>query len=90
MHYLRAVAATESRDPDAVLAWMRRTPVDDFFAHDARIRVDGVLERDMYLASVKTPEESKGEWDLYTILEKLPKDELFQPLADNKCPNVQR
>jgi branched-chain amino acid transport system substrate-binding protein len=87
-HYLRAVAATNSRDPDVVLKRMRETPVNDFFARDARIRADGVLERDMYLASVKTPEQSTGEWDLYTILKKLPKEELFQPLAENKCPFV--
>jgi branched-chain amino acid transport system substrate-binding protein len=87
-HYLRAVAATNSRDPDVVLKRMRETPVNDFFARDARIRADGVLERDMYLASIKTPEQSTGEWDLYTILKKLPKEELFQPLAENKCPFV--
>jgi branched-chain amino acid transport system substrate-binding protein len=90
MHYLKAVKAVASRDADAVMTKMRETPVNDFFAQDGRIRADGVLERDMYLAVVKTPEESKGEWDLYSIVKKLPREQLFQPLSESTCPLVKK
>ena len=38
---------------------MKATPVNDFFAKDGRVREDGRMVHDMYLAKVKTPEESK-------------------------------
>ncbi|HIJ61799.1 MAG TPA: hypothetical protein HPQ04_03825, partial [Rhodospirillaceae bacterium] len=34
------------------------------------------------------PEESKGEWDLYTILRAIPGDQAFRPLKDGGCPLV--
>jgi branched-chain amino acid transport system substrate-binding protein len=89
-HYLNAVKATQSKDADVVMEKMRETPVNDFFAQNGRIRADGVLERDMYLAVVKTPEQSKGEWDLYTIVKTLPKEQIFQPLAENTCPSTHK
>ena len=35
-HYFKAVVATRSVDPETVIAQLRKTPVDDFFAHGAR------------------------------------------------------
>ena len=43
------------------------------------------MVHDMYLARVKTPAESKGPWDFYTILKTIPGDEAFQPLAQSTC-----
>jgi branched-chain amino acid transport system substrate-binding protein len=37
---------------------------------------------------VKKPEESKGEWDLYTIVRTIPGDEAFRPLSEGACPLV--
>jgi branched-chain amino acid transport system substrate-binding protein len=51
---------------------------------------DGKMVHDMLLAQVKTPAESKGEWDLYKVLETIPGDKAFAPLADSKCPLVRR
>ncbi len=84
-HYLQAVKATNSSDSTIVMNKMRATPVNDFFAHDAHIRRDGVLVRDMYLAEVKRPSESKGSWDLYKILNTIPSNELFEPTEKNTC-----
>ena len=41
------------------MAKMKATPINDFFAKNGKIRVDGRMVHDMYLAQVKKPEESK-------------------------------
>ena len=42
----------------------------------------------MYLARVKTPEESQGEWDLYEILATIPAEEAYRPLSESQCDLV--
>src|SRR5262245_11675631 len=44
--------------------------------------------RDMYLMQAKTPEESKGEWDLAKIIATVPGKEAFRPLNEGGCPLV--
>ena len=72
LHYLKAVKAAGSKDADKVMEQMRATPINDFMTHDGKLRIDGRVLRDMYLFQVKKPEESKGEWDLYKLVEKIP------------------
>jgi len=36
----------------------------------------------------KTPEESKGEWDLAKIIATVPGKEAFRPLSEGGCPLV--
>jgi branched-chain amino acid transport system substrate-binding protein len=71
-----------------VLAEMRKLPINDFMTKDGSVREDGRVIRDMYLMQVKTPEESKGEWDLAKIIATVPGNEAFRPLADGGCPLV--
>jgi branched-chain amino acid transport system substrate-binding protein len=85
-HYLGAVAAAGSDEAKAVMAKMRETPVNDFFAGNGRLREDGRLLHDMYFAQVKTPEESKEPWDYYKILGTIPADKAFRSLEDGGCP----
>jgi branched-chain amino acid transport system substrate-binding protein len=35
---------------------------------------------------VKTPEESKGEWDLAKIIATVPGKDAFRPLSEGGCP----
>jgi branched-chain amino acid transport system substrate-binding protein len=42
----------------------------------------------MYLARVKTPEESKQQWDYYQILRTIPGDEAFLPIEESACEHV--
>jgi branched-chain amino acid transport system substrate-binding protein len=42
----------------------------------------------MYLYEVKKPSESKGEWDIYKVLETIPGDEAFRPMSEGRCPLV--
>ena len=67
---------------------MRKMPVNDFFATNGVLREDGRMVHDMYLARVKKPSESKGEWDLYTILRTIPGNQAFRPVKDGGCPLV--
>jgi branched-chain amino acid transport system substrate-binding protein len=88
MHYLKAIDAIGTDDSMKVMAQMRETPVNDFFAKNGKIRIDGRMVHDMYLFEVKKPEESKGEWDLYKLLATVPGDEAFRPLDKGNCPLV--
>jgi branched-chain amino acid transport system substrate-binding protein len=58
------------------------------FAKNGKIRVDGRMVHDMYLAEVKTPAESTNEWDLYKILRTIPAEESYRPLSESKCKLV--
>ncbi|RBP34025.1 amino acid/amide ABC transporter substrate-binding protein (HAAT family) [Marinobacter pelagius] len=88
MQYLKAVEATGSDDAQTVRKQMMETPINDMFAKNGRIREDGRMVHDMYLAQVKTPEESTGEWDLYDIVRTIPAEEAYRPLSESKCKLV--
>jgi branched-chain amino acid transport system substrate-binding protein len=88
MHYLKAIEAIGTDEAPKVMAQMRATPVNDFFAKNGKIRIDGRMVHDMYLFEVKKPEESKGEWDLYKLIATVPGDEAFRPLDKGGCPLV--
>jgi len=90
LHYLRAVQATGTAETGAVMAQMRRMPVQDFFAPGGRIREDGLMVHDMYLFQVKSPEESNGPWDYYKLVATIPGDQAFHPLSESRCPLVKR
>ena len=90
LHYLRAVQATGTDEAGKVMAQMKATPIKDFFGKNGRIREDGRMVHDMYLAQVKTPAESKYPWDYYNIRQTIPAEEAFQPLAQSRCPLVKK
>jgi branched-chain amino acid transport system substrate-binding protein len=87
-HYLKAVKAVNSDDTQKVMAQMKKTPINDFFAKGGKIREDGRMIHDMYLVQVKKPSESTKPWDYYTIKAVIPAEEAFQPLKDSRCPLV--
>ena len=90
MHYLKAVKAVNSVDAQKVMAQMKKTPVNDFFASNGRIRDDGRMVHDMYLFQVKKPSESFGPWDYYKLRATIPADEAFQPLSASRCPLIKK
>jgi branched-chain amino acid transport system substrate-binding protein len=89
MHYLKAVEAVGSKDAAKVMAKMKETPVEDPLFGKGEVRQDGRVIHDMYLFRVKSPEQSKGDWDLYETLATIPAAEAFRPLKDGGCPFVQ-
>ncbi|MBK6717668.1 MAG: ABC transporter substrate-binding protein [Burkholderiales bacterium] len=88
LHYLKAVKAAGTDDTAKVMAQMKKTPVNDFFAKNGSIRADGRMVHDMYLLQVKKPAESTTPWDYYHVRATIPAAEAFQPLAASKCPLV--
>ncbi len=90
LHYLKAVEKAGTVETAPVMQAMRATPVDDPIFRNGHIRPDGTMEHDMYLVRVKTPAESKGKWDLYTVLRTIPGDKAFQPLSESTCPLLKK
>ena len=90
MHYLNAVKAAGTDDTAAVMKKMKETPINDMFAKNGRIREDGRMVHDMYLAQVKKPEESKYPWDYYHIRQIIPASEAFKPLSESTCPALKK
>ena len=84
MTYLKAVQAAKTIDADKVMAQLKKTPIDDFYAKGF-IRQDGRMVHDMYLMQVKTPAESKTPWDYLKVVQKLKGDEVFTTKAESKC-----
>ena len=90
LHYLRAVEATKSKDPEKVVAWMKANPFEDAVFGKGFVREDGRVMIDAYLLEAKKPEESKGEWDLLRVVAKVPAEQAFRPMAEGNCPLVKK
>jgi branched-chain amino acid transport system substrate-binding protein len=87
LDYLRVVShAANPHDGRAVVTAMKATPTNDDLFGSGSIRADGRKLHDMYVFRVKTPEASKGPWDLYEELERIPAAEAIRPLSESVCP----
>jgi branched-chain amino acid transport system substrate-binding protein len=84
MTYLKAVQAAKSTDADTVMAQIKKTPIDDFYAKGV-VREDGRFVHDMYLMQVKSPAESKQPWDYYKVVQKLKGEDVYTTKAESKC-----
>jgi branched-chain amino acid transport system substrate-binding protein len=56
---------------------------DDCFQGSIRKDCRGMFPA--YLFEVKQPSESKGEWDLYKLLQTTPAEEAYKPLSQSTC-----
>ena len=83
--YLKAVQAAGSDDAEKVAKKLHEMPVDDFFAKGGKVLPNGRMVHDMYLFQIKTPEESKGEWDLYKLLATVPGPQAYFTFEDSGC-----
>jgi branched-chain amino acid transport system substrate-binding protein len=90
LHYLRAVQAAGTDDPDAVAAKMRELPINDMFTKKGHIRVDGRMVHDMYLWEIKAPAESKYPWDYLKLVKTIPGEQAFMPLEKSSCYLVKK
>jgi branched-chain amino acid transport system substrate-binding protein len=89
-HYLQAVEKAGTKDAKTVMKTMQEMPVDDFYADGGTLRPDGrMVHRWLYLFKVKTPAESKGPWDLYDVVAKVPGKDYFRPMSNGGCPLTQ-
>jgi len=79
------VKAAGTDEAKAVMAQMKKLPINDFMTSNGKVREDGRVIRDMYLMQAKSPEESKGEWDLVKLVATVPGNEAFRPLNEGGC-----
>jgi branched-chain amino acid transport system substrate-binding protein len=90
MHYLKAVKEAGTDEAGAVMAAMKKLPVNDFMTKNGTIREDGRMMRDMYLLQAKKPSESKGEWDLMNVVATIPAEQAYRSLEGSECPLIKR
>jgi len=90
LHYLKAVKAAGTDEAKAVMKKMKETPVNDFFAKNAKIRDDGRLVHDFYLLQVKKPQESKSPWDYYHVRQVIKAEDAVMPVAKSECPLLKK
>ena len=84
MNYLKAVAAVKTTDADKVMAYLKSTPLTDFYGKGV-VRPDGRYAHDMFLVEVKKPADSKKPWDYLKVLQTLPADKVWTTKAESKC-----
>jgi branched-chain amino acid transport system substrate-binding protein len=84
-HYLKSVDASRTDATREVMAKIKSSPVNDFFAANGRVRADGRMVHDMFLLQVKRPAESNYPWDYMHIREVVRGEEAFAPLLASKC-----
>ncbi|HZB90392.1 MAG TPA: ABC transporter substrate-binding protein [Stellaceae bacterium] len=89
-HYLKAIKAIGTKDPEKVMAEMRKLPINDFMTKNGKLREDGRVVRDMYLFEVKKPSESHGEWDILKLVKTVPGDQAYRPIDQGGCPLVKK
>ena len=46
------------------------------------------MVHDYYVFQVKTPEELRGEWDVYKLVATIPGDQAFRPMSAALCPRL--
>ena len=87
MLYLDSVKrAGSAKDGAAVVKSMRdKGEYEDPLFGRSHVRVDGRAVHPMYLAEVKTPEESKAAWDYYKILATIPPEKSARTLEESKA-----
>ena len=90
MHYLQAVKATGTDNPEKVMAWLKANPLNDDLFGKGYVRADGRKMHDMYLFEVKKPSESKGPYDYYKLVRTIPAEEAFRPMDKGDCPMVKK
>jgi len=83
--YLKAVKAIGTDDTEKVMAYLKKTKINDMFTQNGEVRPDGRMVHDMYLMEVKKPSESKYPWDYYKVVATVPGAQAYVTKAESKC-----
>lgn len=90
LHYLKAIKAAGTDDAKSVMAEMRKMPIKDVFVSEGKLRDDGRVVRDMYLARVKKPSDSIEPWDYLEIVRTIKGEDAFRPISESNCPLLKK
>ncbi|CAH0185094.1 ABC transporter substrate-binding protein [Roseomonas sp. CECT 9278] len=89
LHYLKAVkelgVAAAKADGAATVARMKAMATEDDAFGPGSVRADGRKLHPAYLFEVKAPAESRAAYDYYKLLQTVPADQAFRPVADGNC-----
>jgi branched-chain amino acid transport system substrate-binding protein len=89
LHYLKTVremgVAAAKADGAATVARMKALPTDDDAFGPGSVRADGRKLHPAYLFEVKATGESRAPYDYYKLLQSVPADQAFRPMADGGC-----
>ena len=84
-HYLQAVEAADTDETRAVLEKMNEMPISGLISKNGHLLDNGRAAFDRYLVQVKSPEESKYDWDYLKIVSRIPVEKAFRSAADSGC-----
>ena len=84
-NYLKAVKAIGTDDTEKVMAYLKKTKINDMFTQNGEVRPDGRMVHDMYLMEVKKPSEAKYPWDYYKVVTTIPGEQAYATKAETKC-----
>ena len=88
-HLLKAYAQTKSAaDGKALVDAMKAMPTDDPLYGKGMIRADGRHIHPVYLMQVKSPAESKSEWDVFKMVSTVKPEDAWRPLDKGGCPFI--
>lgn len=90
LQYLKAIDKAQTDDADAVSKALHEMPVNDVFAQNGIVAPNGRMIHDMYLMTVKKPDESKEPWDYYNVVATIPGKEAFMDPAQSGCDLVSK
>lgn len=85
LQYLKAVQAINSDDPLKVREYLLKQTFNDAFSRNGKLQPNGRMVHDVYLVEVKTPADSKREWDYLKVLATVPADKAFRPISESAC-----
>ena len=85
LSYLKAVKAAGASETEAVAKKLHELPVSDVFTKSGKVLANGSMVHDMYLFQVKTPDESKAQWDYYKQLSTIPGSSAFESVEESGC-----
>jgi branched-chain amino acid transport system substrate-binding protein len=88
-NYLKAIDTIGTDEALAVMSQLRKMDIEDAFARNGKLRADGLMIHDMALMQVKSPAQSKSEWDIYNVVGSIAGTEAFPPLSAD-CPFVSK
>jgi branched-chain amino acid transport system substrate-binding protein len=88
--YLNAVARAGTDDARQVVPEMKRQPIQDPLFGETIIRPDGRAVHAMHLFEVKAPADSRAPWDYYRLVQTIPGEQAFRPMAEGGCAMITR